>query len=528
MAFVLSEFIVQPFGEFPLNDDWAYTKALNNLRLYGKIDIGTWPAMTLLTHVLWGYGFTGVFGFSFFVLRLSTLVSSFAGLVTLYRIIQEISGNSKLSLGGTLILLFNPLYFNLSNTFMTDVNFNTLLLLGIYACFRFFKTKNSAFMIVIAIISVLLVLLRQYGIILPFCFFISSLFFKDKRAPAIAYSVAVLLMAFFVLRYYESHLREVLPAEASYRFSEKTDFTRRAFWDLFFENLTARVVPVIYILLFYLSPLALLFLKSVSSGLKALWALVVLTICFFTCYFLFRANSVQISNVFMGLSLGTETFVNELRGGTIENIHNNPDEFKMLFPWISLLLASISLSFIVICSINIRALKTKAGLFKEKLFICSLIVSYLFFIILTDSYFDRYHVPFISFGIIFTVLFCGPAFKTKSQTLFVVILIPFVYVSVLGTKDYFERSRKTWEAYEELYKTEMIDRKKINPGFEAYFWNSGKKDPALWDFFDENKFDYIIGYEAPEGFKPYKSYSFQRYCPYIADSVVVYARDSRN
>ncbi|MBL7930806.1 MAG: glycosyltransferase family 39 protein, partial [Bacteroidia bacterium] len=172
-VYLLCEIIVYPLGEFPLNDDWAYTKALNTFTTRHEINIGTWPAMTLLSQILWGSVFTEIFGFSFFALRFSTLVSSFIGLVFLYKTLHQLTGERKLSFLGSTALLFNPLYFNLSNTFMTDVNFNTLMLIGIYSCFDYFRFQKNSALIWISVVSILLVLLRQYGILLPFCFFVS-------------------------------------------------------------------------------------------------------------------------------------------------------------------------------------------------------------------------------------------------------------------------------------------------------------------------------------------------------------------
>jgi hypothetical protein len=76
LVFLLAEVFVNPTGNFPLNDDGVYTVALKEWEDTGRLNIGAWPAMTLLTHLAWGRVFTGLFGFSFFVLRLSTSYSA--------------------------------------------------------------------------------------------------------------------------------------------------------------------------------------------------------------------------------------------------------------------------------------------------------------------------------------------------------------------------------------------------------------------------------------------------------------------
>ena len=70
-------YIVDPVGEFMINDDFAFTKALDTLRTNGILG-PTWmgpqgegggPA--LIIHLLWGFLFSEIFGHSLTVLRLS-------------------------------------------------------------------------------------------------------------------------------------------------------------------------------------------------------------------------------------------------------------------------------------------------------------------------------------------------------------------------------------------------------------------------------------------------------------------------
>ena len=178
LIFVICEIIVSPYGNFPLNDDWSYAKSVLIFNKDGKIDIGDWPAMTLMTHILWGALFTKILGFSFSVLRLSTLISSIIGILVLNKLVVRISKSDLIGFVASLTLLFNPFYFSLTNTYMTDVNFNTLVVVCCYFAYDFFQTKNFLSFILVFIFSLLLVLLRQFGIILPVCFLFSCLFFK--------------------------------------------------------------------------------------------------------------------------------------------------------------------------------------------------------------------------------------------------------------------------------------------------------------------------------------------------------------
>ena len=62
---ILSAIWVNPIGEFPQNDDWAYAKTVKQLHETGQYELSDWAAPNSLTNVIWGYFFTFVFGFSF-------------------------------------------------------------------------------------------------------------------------------------------------------------------------------------------------------------------------------------------------------------------------------------------------------------------------------------------------------------------------------------------------------------------------------------------------------------------------------
>lgn len=522
IVYILCEIIVNPFGDFPLNDDWAYTKALNTLGSSHKINIGTWPAMTLLTQILWGYGFTSVFGFSFFVLRISTLISSFIGLTVLYKIIYQFSGKRSISFFGTAVLLFNPVYFNLSNTFMTDVNFNTLLLLGIYFCLEYFRSKKALALVPVFIVSVLLVLLRQYGLILPLCFLFACVFMCEKKTLSLLIAAFNFIITLVILKYYESFLKEVLSPKAMYKFSGDISLSQRVFWDQFWENLLLRVDSSAIQILFYLSPIAVLLVYQLRSHISIKMVSIASPISLLISYLLLKKGTLQTGNVFSGLSLGAETFLYQLKGIP----HNRPFWFESLLPYFTALLCGLSVFYVFIL-IYIRGFKPmKQSVFQPKgAFLFSLFVGYFFLLISTDSYFDRYHIPLIVIGLIF---FCGIHVENPEKRIPPILFIPliiFAYIAVFGTRDYFTRNRKTWEAYSDIKAIDPKKSQKINAGIEVFFWNEGKEDPALWDFLEPKNFDYIIQYDKPEGFKTFRTYKFQRFCPLTEDGVTVFVRE---
>src|SRR4051794_14968019 len=49
--------LVNPFGDFPMNDDWSFAASVKHLIEHGYYDPTDWTSMTLVSHVAWGWLF---------------------------------------------------------------------------------------------------------------------------------------------------------------------------------------------------------------------------------------------------------------------------------------------------------------------------------------------------------------------------------------------------------------------------------------------------------------------------------------
>jgi hypothetical protein len=112
---------VPPQGEFPINDDWDYFGSVADLVRYGEIRLSDWPAMSLVAHIFWGGLFAKLFGLSYLTLRVSVIILTFGGALALYYWARAIERTRLESLFLGLLYATNPLVFNLSYSFMTDV-----------------------------------------------------------------------------------------------------------------------------------------------------------------------------------------------------------------------------------------------------------------------------------------------------------------------------------------------------------------------------------------------------------------------
>src|SRR5271166_1417434 len=170
LIFVISIVIVNPLGDFPLIDDWSFARAVKGLVEHGDWRPIGWTGMSLITQSLWGALFCVPAGFSFNALRLSTLTLAAAGILGVYVLFITNNRSRLLAVTAALTLGFNPIYYELSNTFMTDVPFTTLAIFSsmfFIRCIRRFRYLDLSIACALAVATTLC---RQLGLFLPLAF----------------------------------------------------------------------------------------------------------------------------------------------------------------------------------------------------------------------------------------------------------------------------------------------------------------------------------------------------------------------
>jgi hypothetical protein len=160
---------VPPHGDFPVNDDWNHAAAVRGLAERGRLEIGPTTSATLLLQAFWGAAFARLLGFSFDTLRLATLVLAALALVGFNRLLAELFG-ARRALLGSLALLCNPLFVNLSYSFMTDVPYLCLAVWSMLAYTRALRGDRPAlgFAVGGSLLAGGAALVRQLGLLLPF------------------------------------------------------------------------------------------------------------------------------------------------------------------------------------------------------------------------------------------------------------------------------------------------------------------------------------------------------------------------
>src|SRR4030095_1197137 len=140
LIYVISAFLVDPRGEFPLNDDWSYSRSAFRFARENVIEVDEWCAPSLFGQALYGGLLAKLFGPSFTMLRLSTLILSCGLSLILWRTLQALNVDRIMSWIVVLAWIFNPIQFSLSFTYMTEIPFAFFTGLGLLAMVRHLET----------------------------------------------------------------------------------------------------------------------------------------------------------------------------------------------------------------------------------------------------------------------------------------------------------------------------------------------------------------------------------------------------
>ncbi|MBI5222676.1 MAG: glycosyltransferase family 39 protein [Candidatus Magasanikbacteria bacterium] len=143
--FLAQFYFISPIGEFALNDDWVHTDTIKHWVETGSFRLMPYAGPTFYVPVLYGAALVKIFGFSFALLRISTLIIALISILLFFLFLAKLTRRPALAFISALTLWLNPIFFNLSFTFMTDIPALLFLALSIYFYYTAFEKKSSTF-----------------------------------------------------------------------------------------------------------------------------------------------------------------------------------------------------------------------------------------------------------------------------------------------------------------------------------------------------------------------------------------------
>lgn len=165
----------------PFGDDWSYARTVEHLLKTGQFRIHEWNCANMIFQTYWGAFCSLVFGYSFSVLRLSTLFLAFGGLLAFYQL-ARLHGLKSYTAGLlAFVMLSSPLCLLYTFSFHTDVPFLSLMIIALLFYTRAVQKKSYGDMLFGAVAASAAILTRQIGITVPAGLFFLWLFHRDFR-----------------------------------------------------------------------------------------------------------------------------------------------------------------------------------------------------------------------------------------------------------------------------------------------------------------------------------------------------------
>ncbi len=530
--------LIQPQGEFPLNDDWQYAYAVKGLLEDGQLSYRGYFSPIVLIQVLWGYAFHLLLGqsFSFTVLRWSTLVLVPLGTYLIMKFGRSLGNESAFSdwfLGA--LFCTSPLLVALAPSFMSDVPFLVVALWSIWAYWRFHESGKTTLLAAALFLAFLAFYIRQPGLVLPLAFGLHHAWHGwslTKSPPRLTLVWPVLLglacSALFLLSW-ELGVKPGLQLDENFK-SDAQNYLALLFSSpsSFFLTWALRMVKSFIYLSFFTLPLLPFFwrltnFRSIWSKGSIRWLIIVISAgLVITAHWAGKPFPFG-GNIFFNFGLGPEL----LADAYTLKLGHTPHLPQFILDILHFLAASWGLSLLYFVYNHYRRLARRQQSFLQ----CWIIVSGLYLSLMAiTSYYDRYVLLPLALLLPFLIslLQSTRKFNLRAWPLFLPLFL-FGLFSVVATHDYlaWNRARATaWHWLEE----QNHSIQEVDAGYEWNGWlNYGEtridaEDVPFWWVTDNR---YILAFGPIAGYEEIHAVSYHRYLFAKKDAIRILHRIER-
>jgi len=514
-------FLTNPSGNFPLNDDWMYSRQVYQLYTNHTYHIVNEYSPVLVSQVLWGTLFCLPYGFSFIALRISGILLGLVGSIVFYLLINRLLNNKLLSFLCSLLLVCNPFFFCLSNSFMTDVPFLTFSLISLILFIKALEKPGTNILLLASFAAIMATFIRQFGVIIP-----------------IAYGMVILLQRKQPLR---EKILNILPAiiigtllyvglqilkSIGFGAYDRTEIGTFITDPLLFLQIKIRTGLALYYSGFFLLPLLILLknpLKNTSQRQK-------IFIGIFSALFI-----IPLYSAWELLPLGNYLNTGGIGPITLKFEQEHLPDFPQP---IIIALRTIALAGALLLLVHtgkafsemIEAIrkKTITESLRRKIFVTLCLMGYTFLVSVPYFFFDRYTLYFLPFFLI--IILPGQIelvnLKLRRVAVSATVLFVFMAYSVIGTHDYFSWQRARWDALHYLTEEKKISAHDIDGGYEFNGWYIGVKYPEKpgrsWWFVDKD--DYTVTQNMQDGYTAI-TFGYDKYYPFGSNEIYILYKD---
>lgn len=530
----ISVLIVNPSGEFMVNDDWAFTKALENLIFQGRMGATGWgPSWapggpSLIAHLLWARIFTELFGFSLTVLRISVLSIGFLGSLALWMLLR-FSGNSRVASSfGALTLIANPIFFSQCFTFMTDVTFVSFAIFSIMFISLGIEKSSRWWVVTGLFFALCSILTRQIGLVIPCALLlVSFLHTSGKRIGEKRILLYVILIALIPWMGYEYYLSSTGSTPLT-RHQVVYEMFRRPGEEGFFQYLAYLGSSTFLIGLpyvgFLISPV-LFALHGNFSGrtvYRVFFVFATSVLALFELGYLAGGIGTPtpfFRNVIYNFGIGPVLLKDVYILGMVRSWSVGPLFYYVLVYWASLSGMGLFLLIVDSAIAVTRGIKkrTTAGFDFLSAFALASALGY-FVVILLTGFHDRYLIPLCTFLLIW--LLSEKRFHREGSLKagrLLPALVPLILMAVFsigGTHDFMALKRSLKTAQDYLICEKHVDPCSIDGGleFNGYHCYSPDFKPVEGlSWWWVRRQDYVLTLGPLPGYEAVKTFPFRRF-----------------
>lgn len=518
LCWLLAWLGVFPTGNFPVNDDWAYAQNVRHLAEEGRFTFSHWPGMTLIAQTLWGALFCKLFGFSFEVLRLSTLVLAVGCTVLLFVLVRSLTRSTAWGLLAALILLFDPFFFTLSFSFMTEAHFLFFVLAALVGIVRWANTGNDNFYWLAMLLGLVAVLVRQTGVVLVVAFGVAYLWRNGWRRFGLVTALLPATMALLALWAYKAWRTHLGSIAGSYGEVGALYDPTKAFDPLYYAIRGGH-------LLYLAAIMALPFLlATLGTGKRTLsrtrWAVLAAAYTIAGTALYCAWDTFPVGNVLYDLGLGPkllkDTFWNEHMGLALG-----------AGPWAvikAVLIAGVAWGIYLACSRPVITETVRPERRTIQVVLVVIAAGYAAYLLVAPTFFDRYAMP-LSLVCTLLLVCCVPLPTVRPARAAFAVLIGYAVLDIVLVRDHFAWDRARWQALDQLTEERGIRPNRIDGGFEFNGWHqAGPLNPTVqgersWWFVTDD--EYVVSSGPIEGFERIAGYPYHRLLPFGVDSILI-------
>jgi hypothetical protein len=196
-AFLAAVALVDPRGDFPLNDDWGVGFTTFHLLQTGTIQFTPFASATAYLQFIWGALWAALFGQSYTVLRCGVLTLSLGSTLLAYALLRYAKVSRGLAWFGAAALLFHPLFFWASFTSMTHVPFVFLSLAAANLFVRAWD-REGVWLALAFLATVASFFTRQFAVLNALAPLIAALLYRRKKLAATYFAALAVFGALVV------------------------------------------------------------------------------------------------------------------------------------------------------------------------------------------------------------------------------------------------------------------------------------------------------------------------------------------